>query len=95
MQKSMTSKYIIVISLLTFITTTIIIALYHEVFAASPAFNRQEITDDFHDGIHLNRMGQSQTKDDYIGTLDESTDIQKVTLVMERFNCHTLVSFWI
>ncbi|MDQ4055785.1 MAG: hypothetical protein M3156_00035, partial [Thermoproteota archaeon] len=41
--------------------------------------NRQEITDDVHDGIHLNIMGQSQTKDDYIGTLDESTDIQKVT----------------
>ena len=75
----MTSKYIIIISLLAFITTTIIIALYHEVFAASPAFNRQEITDDVDEGIHLNIMGQSQTKDDYIGTLDESTDIQKVT----------------
>jgi hypothetical protein len=75
----MTSKYIIIISLLAFITTTIIIPLYHEVFAASPAFNRQEITDDFHDGIHLNIMGQSQTKDDHIGKLDESTDIQKIT----------------
>lgn len=75
----MTSIYIIIISLLAFITTTIIIPLYHEVFAASPAFNRQEITDDFHDGIHLNIMGQSQTKDDYIGILDESTDIQKIT----------------
>jgi hypothetical protein len=75
----MTSKYIIIISLLAFITTTIIIPLYHEVFAASPAFNRQEITDDFHDGIHLNIMGQSQTKDDHIDKLDESTDIQKIT----------------
>src|SRR5918994_3074032 len=79
MQRSMTSKYIIIISLLAFITTTIIIPLCHEVFAASPAFNRQEITDDVDEGIHLNIMGQSQTKDDYIGTLDESTDIQKVT----------------
>jgi hypothetical protein len=79
MQRSMISKYIIIISLLAFITTTIIIPLYHEVFAASPAFNRQEITDDVHDGIHLNIMGQSQTKDDYIDTLDESTDIQKIT----------------
>jgi hypothetical protein len=79
MQRSMISKYIIIISLLTFITTTIIIPLYHEVLAASPAFNRQEITDDFHDGIHLNIMGQSQTKDDYIDKLDESTDIQKIT----------------
>ena len=75
----MISKYIIIISLLPFITTTIIIPLYHEVFAASPAFNRQEITDDVDEGIHLNIMGQSQTKDDYIGTLDESTDIQRIT----------------
>jgi hypothetical protein len=79
MQRSMISKYIIIISLLPFITTTIIIPLYHEVFAASPAFNRQEITDDVDDGIHLNIMGQSQTTDDYIGTLDESTDIQRIT----------------
>jgi hypothetical protein len=79
MQRSVTSKYIIIISLLAFITTTIIIPLYHEVFAASPAFNRQDLTDDVDDGIHLNIMGQSQTNDDYIGTLDESTDIQKVT----------------
>jgi hypothetical protein len=79
MQRSMISKYIIIISLLAFITTTIIIPLYHEVFAASPVFNRQEITDDVNDGIHINIMGQSQTKDDYIDTLDESTDIQKIT----------------
>jgi hypothetical protein len=75
----MTSKYIIIISLLAFIATTIIIPIYHKAFSASPAFNRQEITDDLHDDIHLNRMGQSQTKDDYIGKLDESTDIQKIT----------------
>jgi hypothetical protein len=85
MQRSVTSKYIIIISLIAFITTTIIIPLYHEVFAASPAFNRQDLTDDVDDGMHLNIMGQTQTNDDYIGTLDESTDIQKVTLVMERF----------
>jgi hypothetical protein len=75
----MTSDYIIIIFLLILITTTIDKPLYHEVFAASPAFNRQEITDDFHDDIYLNRMGQSQTKDDYNDTLDKSTDIQKVT----------------
>jgi len=75
----MTSDYIIIIFLLILITTTIDKPLYHEVFAASPAFNRQEITDDVNDGIHINIMGQSQTKDDYISKLDESTDIQKVT----------------
>ncbi len=75
----MTSKYIIIISLLAFITTTLIIPLYHKVFAASPAFNRQDLTDDVDEGIHLNIMGQSQTKDDYISKLDESTDIQRIT----------------
>ena len=79
MHRSMTSDYIIIIFLLILITTTIDKPLYHEVFAASPAFNRQEITDDVNDGIHINIMGQSQTKDDYISKLDESTDIQKVT----------------
>ena len=79
MHRSMTSDYIIIIFLLILITTTIDKPLYHEIFAASPAFNRQEITDDFHDGIHFNRMGQSQTNDDYNNTLDESTDIQKIT----------------
>jgi hypothetical protein len=72
----MTSDYIIIIFLLILITTTIDKPLYHEIFAASPAFNRQEITDDVNDDIH---MGQSQTKDDYISKLYESTDIQKVT----------------
>jgi hypothetical protein len=75
----MTSDYIIIIFLLILITTTIDTPLYHEVFAASPAFNRQEITDDFHDGIHLNRMVEGQTKGHYNDTLDESTDIQKIT----------------
>jgi hypothetical protein len=75
----MTSDYIIIIFLLLLITIIIDKPLYHKVFAASPAFNRQEITDEAHDGIYLNRMGQSETKHDYIGTLDESTDIQKVT----------------
>ena len=79
MLRSMTSDYIIIIFLLILITTTIDKPLHHEVFAASPAFNRQEITDESNDGIHLNRMGQSQTKDDYNDTLDKSTDIQKIT----------------
>src|SRR5215212_253878 len=79
MIRSMTSDYIIIIFLLILITTTIDKTLYHEVFAPSPAFNRQEITDESNDGIHLNRMGQSQTKDHYNDKLDKSTDIQKIT----------------
>jgi hypothetical protein len=79
MHTSITSDDIIIIFLLLLITITIDKPLYHEVFAASPAFNRQEITDEAHDGIYLNRMGQSQTKDEYNDTLDESTDIQRVT----------------
>src|SRR5215212_8717852 len=79
MHRLMTSDYIVIIFLLILITTTIDKPLYHELFAASPAFNRQEITDEFHDGTHLNRMGHNQTKDDYNDTLDGLTDIQKVT----------------
>ena len=79
MHRSMTLDYIIIIFLLTLITRTIDKPLYHEVFAPSPAFNRQEITDEFHDGIHFNRMGKIQTKDDYNDTLDQLTDIQKIT----------------
>jgi hypothetical protein len=75
----MTSKYIIIISLLVLITITMYKPLYHEVFAASPAFDRQEITDESNDDIHLNRMAQSQTKDDYNDTQDKSTDIEKIT----------------
>jgi hypothetical protein len=75
----MTSKYIIIMSLLVLITITMYTLLYHEVFAASPAFDRQEITDEPNDDIHLNRTGQSQTKDDYNDTQDKSTDIQKIT----------------
>src|SRR5918992_1842614 len=79
MHRSMTSDYIIIIFLLILITTTIDKPPYQEVFAASPAFNRQEITDEFHDGFHFNRMGQILTNDDYNDTLDQLTDIQKIT----------------
>jgi hypothetical protein len=75
----MTPDYFIIIFLLILITTTIDRPLYHEVFAPSPAFNRQEITDESNHDIHLNRMGHSQTKDDYNDTLDGLTDIQKIT----------------
>jgi hypothetical protein len=79
MHRSMTPDYFIIMFLLILITTTIDKPLYHELFAASPAFNRQEITDGTNHDIHLNRMGHSQTKDDYNDTLDGLTDIQKVT----------------
>jgi hypothetical protein len=86
MQRSMTSKYMIIISLLVLITITIHKHLYHEVFAASPAFDRQEITDESNDDIHLNRMAESQKKDDYNDTQDKkSTDIERITLVMKHF----------
>jgi hypothetical protein len=61
------------------ITTTTYKPLFHGVLAISPVFTRQEITDDFHDSIQVNGMGGSQKKGDYNDTLDESTDIQKIT----------------
>jgi hypothetical protein len=75
----MTSKCIIIVSLLMLITTTTYKPLFHGVLAISPVFTRQEITDDFHDSIQVNGMGGSQKKGDYNDTLDESTDIQKIT----------------
>jgi hypothetical protein len=79
MRRMMTSKYIIILSLLILNTTITYKPLFHGVLAASPVFTRQEITDDFHDSIQLNRMRGNQTNSDYNSTLDKSTDIQKIT----------------
>ena len=82
----MTSKYIIILSLIMSITPTSYKPIFHGALAASPAFTRQETIDGFHDSIQVNGMGSTHTRDDYYnGMLDESIDIQRITLVMERF----------
>jgi hypothetical protein len=47
-----------------------------EVFAESPSFSRQEIKTGFHRGIQLNAITHTQTKVDYKGPLDNSSNIQ-------------------
>jgi hypothetical protein len=79
MHRSMTSKCIITISLIILITITIYIALIHGVLAASPVFTRQESRDDSGDSIPVNKIGSSQKNGNYNDTLDESTDIQRIT----------------
>ena len=69
MRRMMTSKYIIILSLLMLITTITYKPLFHAVLAASPVFTRQEITDDFYDSIQVNRMRENQTNSDYNSTL--------------------------
>jgi hypothetical protein len=81
MHMLMASKYIIILSLIILITLTIYKPLIHGVLAASPVFTRQETSDYIGDSIPVNRIGSNQTKGDYNDndTLDEYTDIQKIT----------------
>jgi hypothetical protein len=80
MHRSVTSKCIIItVSLIILITPTIYQPLIHGVLAASPVFTRQEATDDSGDSIPVERTGSSQTNGVYNDTLDDSTDIQKIT----------------
>lgn len=52
---------------------------YPKVFADSPSFSRQEMNTGTHDGIQLNVINHTQTKANYKGPLDNSSDIQRVT----------------
>jgi hypothetical protein len=50
-----------------------------EVFAESPSFSSQEIKAGFYRGIQLNAITHTQTKVDYKGPLDNSSNIQGYT----------------
>jgi hypothetical protein len=66
--------------LITSVTlVTINIVLYSEVDAQLQSFPRQEITVGSRDGLQLNGTTNTQTKADYKGRLDNSSDIEKVT----------------
>jgi len=53
--------------------------VYWEVFAQSPSFSRQELNTAFQNGIQVNANTHTQTKVDYQGPLDNSSNIQRVT----------------
>ena len=63
------------------------------VLADSPSFSRQEVGDDEHDGININGLSGTQTRDDYEDTLDNSTDIQKITYLSDGKNLNA--SLWL
>lgn len=52
---------------------------YLKVYADSLSFSRQEMNTGTHNGIQLNVIKHVQTKANYKGTLDNSSDIQRVT----------------
>ena len=51
----------------------------HNVFAESPSFSIQEINSGIGNGIQVDGLTHAQTKPDYKGLLDSSSDIQRVT----------------
>jgi hypothetical protein len=51
----------------------------YSVFAESPSFSIQEINSGIHNGIQVDGITHAQTKPDYKGPLDSSSDIQRVT----------------
>lgn len=50
-----------------------------KVYADSPSFSRQEMNPRTHNGIQLNVINHVQTKANYKNTLDNSSDIQRIT----------------
>ena len=51
----------------------------HHVFAESSPFSLQEINSGIHNGIQVDGTTHAQTKPDYKGPIDSSSDIQRVT----------------
>ena len=60
--------------------------IQYNVLGLSPSFSRQEIADDIRDGINVNGVALVQTADEYGDTLDNSTDIQRITYLSNGTN---------
>ena len=61
--------------------------------ADSPSFSRHEVGDDERDGININGIAGTQTTDDYKDSLDNSTDILKITYLSDAKNLNA--SLWL
>jgi hypothetical protein len=74
-------KRIILMSVSLFLIALITIEypVNWKVFAESPSFSRQEINTGFHNEIQVNAVTHTQTKVDYKGPLDNTSNIQRVT----------------
>jgi hypothetical protein len=81
------------LSLLLLTTISYASLTISNVLADSPSFSRQEVGDDEHDGININGLSGTQTRDDYEDTLDNSTDIQKITYLSDGKNLNA--SLWL
>lgn len=84
-------SFALALLLLTFISYTS--TTISNVLADSPSFSRQEVGDDEHDGININGVEGTQTRDDYGDPLDNSTDIQKITYLSDGKNLNA--SLWL
>ena len=81
------------LSLLLLTTISYASLTISNVLADSPSFSRQEVGDDEHDGININGLSGTQTRDDYEDMLDNSTDIQKITYLSDGKNLNA--SLWL
>jgi hypothetical protein len=79
-------KLLLALLLLTTISYVSSLPPNPNVLADSPSFSRQEVRDDVRDGINVNGLAGTQKRDDYKDTLDNSTDIQKITYLSEGKN---------
>lgn len=79
MQGSFRLDYILLCLIISLTLVTTYIVLYRDIHAQLQSFPRQEITEGSGDGLQLNASAITQTKADYKGRLDRSTDIEKVT----------------
>jgi hypothetical protein len=62
------------------------LTMFAYVAADSPSFSRQELSDDQGDGIKVNGLAHTQTRADYNGPLDNSTDIRKIGYLSDGQN---------
>lgn len=60
--------------------------VFTNVVADSTSFSRQELGDDEYDGIKVDGIAHNQTRDDYNGPLDASTDIRKISYLSDGQN---------
>jgi len=79
--------------LLILSTNSLTSKTFSKVFADSPPFSRQEVIDGERDGVNINGLAGTQSRDDYEDPLDNSTDIQKITYLSDGKNLNA--SLWL
>jgi hypothetical protein len=93
MESVFSFKLLLVLSLILSMTISYTLMPIANVQADSPSFSRQEVGDDERDGININGLAGVQRVDDYKDTLDNSTDILKITYLSDAKNLNA--SLWL